>query len=349
MLQPFKLSGKFSGVSAVACALFLSACGPSGDAPATPDEASAPETEAAATEEQPAEVRRERAEILEEYEAALADARKTEGNGSPALWTLADEDTTIYMFGTVHILRPDVEWRTPEFEAAFDSADTLVLELDMESDAGKQAMARDFMSRGMYGDGRTLSNEISEGDLAVLTDALQPLGIPMAALDPMEPWMVAVNLSVIKLQQDGFDPNSGVEQKLIAEAREDGKSFGFLETASVQASIFDTLPEPVQAEYLYETALTLEDTTTMLDQVIEEWADGDVKGLGILVANPDTSGGEGIYDALFLDRNTSWVPQIEAMLDEPGTVFIAVGAGHLAGPDSVITMLRDKGHEIEGP
>lgn len=339
-----------AAASALAFSLVLSACGPSGDEPAPPE---APETVESADPEtaasEPEETRRDRQEILDEYHEALSQARETEGDGSPALWKLSDEDTTIYLFGTVHILRPDVEWRTPELETAFDSAEKLVLELDMESEAGQQAMARDFLSKGMYGDGRILSRQISESDLAVLMDALQPLGIPVAALDPMEPWMVAVNLSVLKLQQDGFDPNSGVEQKLIADAREDGKSFGFLETAAVQAGIFDTLPEPVQKEFLYETALTLDDTTTMLDQVIEEWADGDVTGLGILVANPDTSGGEGIYDALFLDRNASWVPQIEAMLDEPGTVFIAVGAGHLAGPDSVVTMLRDKGYEVEGP
>lgn len=324
----------------------LAACSPSSD---SPQPAEAPQVNDTPRAEETTPVRRERTEILEEYSESLEAARETTGDGDPALWTLSDEDTTIYLFGTVHILRPDLEWRTPEFEEAFDSADTLVLELDMESEEGQRAMARDFLQRGMYGDGRTLSGEISASDLEVVEDALQPMGIPVAALDPMEPWMVAVNLSVMKLQAEGYDPNSGVERVLIAEARKDGKDFGFLETAEVQANIFDTLPEDVQEEFLYETALTLEDSPDMLDQVIDEWADGDVEGLGILVANPDTSGGEGMYDALFLERNASWVPQIEAMLEEPGTYFVAVGAGHLAGPDSVVTMLRDKGYEVEGP
>ena len=328
----FRSSRFLAGLFTAALAATLPACSPSGS-----------------QEEEPTPVRRDRGDILAEYEASLEEARETTGSGSPALWTLSDEDTTIYLFGTVHILRPDLGWRTAEFEEAFDEADKLVLELDMESEEGQRAMARDFMQRGMYGDGRTLSGEISDADLDVVESALQPLGIPVAALDPMEPWMVAINLSVLKLQAEGYDPNSGVERVLIAEAREDGKEFGFLETAEVQANIFDTLPEDVQEEFLYETALTLEDAPAMLDQVIEEWADGDVEGLGVLVANPDTSGGEGIYDALFLDRNASWVPQIEAMLDEPGTIFVAVGAGHLAGPDSVITMLREKGYEVEGP
>lgn len=336
---------KYAGLAAAAAMAFaLAGCNP----PSTgSDEPTPAATDASSSTEQ-AE-RRNREDIIAEYEAALAEARETSGEGQPALWTLSDEDTTIYLFGTVHILRPDLDWRTPEFNTAFDSADTLVLEVDMESEAGQQAVMRDFVQRGLYGDGRTLSGQLSNEDLSVLETALEPLGLPIAALDPMEPWMVAVTLSVSQLQAEGFDPESGVEQVLIADARDDGKDFAFLETAAVQADIFDTLPEDVQKTFLYETALTLDESTLMLDQVVDEWADGDIEGLGTLVANPDTGGGEGIYDALFIKRNSSWVPQIEAMLDEPGTFFIAVGAGHLAGPDSVVTMLRDKGYEVEGP
>ncbi|WP_084399912.1 TraB/GumN family protein [Henriciella aquimarina] len=335
-------------LAALGLSLSVTACGPSGAPEDKAPAAEAPDTETPDTEPETAE-RRDKQEIIDEYETALEEARETEGPGHPALWEMSDEDTTVYLFGTVHILRPDVEWRTPDFNAAFESADTLVLELDMESEEGQKAVARDFMQRGLYGDGRTLSNELNDSDLSVITSALEPLGVPIAALDPMEPWMVAVNLSVMQLQQDGFDPNSGIERVLIAEAQEDGKSFDFLETAEVQANIFDTLPEPTQKTFLYETALLLDESSEMLDQVVDEWADGDVEGLGVLVANPDTGGGEGMYDALFVERNENWVPKIEALLDEPGTFFVAVGAGHLAGPDSVITMLREEGHEIEGP
>ncbi|MEQ9316251.1 MAG: TraB/GumN family protein [Henriciella sp.] len=345
MKKPLSHFARLAGASLVALA--LAACNPGSDAP----------TEAARTDDPAAssdsastnETRRGKDEIIAEYEEALAQARQTNGSGSPAMWTLSDEDTTIHMFGTVHILRPDLEWRTPEFEAALDEADTLVLELDMQSEEGMRAMARDFQQKGLYGDGRRLTTEIDADILQTMQTALEPLQLPPTVFDPMEPWMAAVTLSVLQLQNEGFDPESGVEKILIAEANADGKSFGYLETAEVQADIFDTMPEDVQEEFLYETALTLPETGRMLDQLVEEWADGDVEGLGVLVANPETSGGDGVYEAVFLNRNSKWVPQIEAMLDEPGTVFIAVGAGHLAGPDSVITMLRDKGYEVEGP
>lgn len=350
-----KLNTRILMGGAAALALVLSACGgPSdNDTAADPSVDAAVDTDGADTDTDTADetaARRTREDIIAEYDEALEAARATSGDGAPALWTLSDEDTTIHLFGTVHLMRPDLEWRTDAFDEKFNAADIVVLELDMESEEGQQAVARDFMSRGFYGDGRTLSSELSESDLEALETALAPLSLPVAALNPMEPWMAAINLSVLQLQKDGFDPNAGVEQILIADAKEGGKSFAFLETASDQGAIFDNLPEETQEAYLYETSLMLNDTSRMLDQVVDEWRDGDVEGLGTLVANPDTEGGDGIYDALFVERNQNWVPQIEAYLDDvEGTVFVAVGAGHLAGPDSVITMLRDKGYEVEGP
>ncbi|MGB3625033.1 MAG: TraB/GumN family protein, partial [Henriciella sp.] len=273
---------RLAGASLVA--LSLAACNPvddtATDTSAATDTGETPETASTGND------RRGKEEIIAEYEEALEEARETSGDGAPAMWTLSDEDTTIHMFGTVHILRPDLEWRTPEFEAAFESADTLVLELDMQSEEGMRAMARDFQRKGLYGDGRRLSTEVDEEVLDTLQTSLQPLGLPVTVLDPMEPWMAAVTLSVLQLQKEGYDPDSGVEKVLIAEANEDGKAFGYLETASVQADIFDTMPEDVQEEFLYETALTLSETSQMLDQLVDEWADGDVEGLGVLVANP---------------------------------------------------------------
>ncbi|MCZ4297321.1 TraB/GumN family protein [Henriciella marina] len=341
-----------SGLSAVALAA-LAACSPSGnDEAATSDEPAVVETGTGAEDTSPessAEYR-SRDELLAEFDEALELAQETNGDGSPAIWTMSDEDTTVHIFGTVHLMRPDLEWRTDEFTEKFNEADILVLELDMVSEEGQQAVARDFLSRGFYGDGRTLSNELPAPVLAAFESALAGLSLPVSAFDPMEPWMAAVNLSVLQLQSDGFDPNAGIEQILIADAEAAGKEFAFLETAADQAAIFDELPEDTQAAYLYETSITLGDTSRTLDQVVDEWRDGDVEGLGVLVANPDTGGGDSIYDALFVERNENWVPQIEGYLDDvKGTVFVAVGAGHLAGPDSVITLLRDKGHEIEGP
>jgi uncharacterized protein YbaP (TraB family) len=343
------------GASAVVLGLVLGVTG-CGNTTTESSESTAPAATTPQTPEVPAETssdlatRPTKAQLLARFDSALERAEETQGPGSPALWTLADEDTTIHIFGTVHLLRPDLEWRSDAIDQALDQADKIVFEVDMKSEAAQRAIATDFLARGMYADGRTLTEVLNDEDEAVISAAFDSLGVPMAAMNTFEPWMASVNLGVMQLVNDGYDPQSGVETVIEAEATAAGKSFGFLETISQQADAFDLLPEDEQISILYETALLLEESPRMLDLLVDEWADGDVTGIGALVANPEGYGfTDAAYQSLLVVRNTAWVPQIEAMLDEPGSVFIAVGAGHLAGPDSVITMLRDEGHTVEGP
>ena len=319
-------------------------------------ESTAPAVATPQTPEVPAEAnsdavtRPTKDQLLARFDTALEQAQETQGPGAPALWTLADEDTTIHIFGTVHLLRPNLEWRSDAIDQALDQADRIVFEVDMKSEAAQRAIATDFLARGMYSDGRTLTEVLNDEDEAVISEAFDSLGVPIAAMNTFEPWMASVNLGVMQLVNDGYDPQAGVETVIEAEAAAAGKSFGYLETISQQADAFDLLPEDEQISILYETALLLKESPRMLDLLVDEWADGDVTGIGTLVANPEGYGfTDAAYESLLVVRNTAWVPQIEAMLDEPGSIFIAVGAGHLAGPDSVITMLRDKGYTVEGP
>ncbi len=334
------------GISLLSLGLAVSACGGNntpadegGDTPATVD-----------ARDSSAIDRPTKDSLLAEFDAALDAARATHGPGAPAMWTMSDEDTEIHIFGTVHLLRPELDWRTEAFDEALSGADTIVFEVDMKSEAAQRAIATDFLARGMFQDGRTLKEVLPDADEAVISAAFDSIGVPIDAMNTFEPWMASVNLGVMKLVADGYDPNSGVENVIETEATEAGKSFDFLESISQQADAFDLLAEQEQVSMLYESALMLDESPQMLDLLVSEWADGDVVGIASLVASPDGVGlSDAFYDSLLVKRNRNWVPKIEAMLDEPGSVFIAVGAGHLAGPDSVITMLRDKGYEIEGP
>lgn len=325
-------------------ALTLTACG--GDQPAPTGDLET--SEATETVEAPERVSKE--EILARFEGTLEAAQATTGPGAPAMWTLSDEDTTINIFGTVHLLRPDLEWRTDALDQAIADADTIVFEVDMSSEEAQRAIATDFLARGMYQDGRTLQEVLNDEDEAVISAAFDSIGVPLVAMNTFEPWMASVNLGVMKLVNDGYDPNSGVETVIEAEGKAAGKSFAYLETISQQADAFDLLSEADQIEMLYESALLLDDTTRMLDLLVDEWADGDVAGIGALMADPEGYGfTEEAYDRLLVKRNEAWIPVIEEMLETPGSVLIAAGAGHFAGPDSVITMLRDRGYEVVGP
>jgi hypothetical protein len=291
-----------------------------------------------------------RANIAAAFEEAKAAAAETRGEGSPALWTLSDDDTTIHIFGTVHILRPELNWWTPAFEAAFEASDTLVFEVDLRSEEAQRSIMTDFMTRGMYDDGRTLTAVLDDEKEAVISAAFDSVNMPISAMNAFEPWMASINLSTMKMTSEGFDPEAGVESVLTEAALARGMTLGYLEKISDQADAFDNLSEETQIRMLYEAALMLDDSSKILDVLVDEWADGDIAGIGVLAASPDGTGfPDEAYDAVLTNRNKKWVPQIEAMLDEPGTVFIAAGAGHFAGPDSVITMLRDKGYTVTGP
>lgn len=322
---------------AMALLLGLSACGsePEGPAPSAQDEQARRAEQLAAQKAA--------------YEEALAAAQASRGAGEPALWTLSDEDTTLYIFGTVHLLRPDVDWRSDEIDAAFAEADTIVFEADVTSRAAASDMMKFISTEGMLEGGQQLTSLLSEVERAELQKALDHVGLPLGAVQAWRPWWAAVNLSVLQIKQEGYDPNAGVETVLDAEARAAGKSFAYLETIDEQLGRLANMPTDVQVDFLISSAESIEEGGDVLDTLVSEWVDGDVHGIGLLMSNPDMMGSAEVYEALLKSRNQIWVDKIEAMLDEPGTRLIAVGAGHLAGEDSVIAMLESRGHEVEGP
>ena len=281
--------------------------------------------------------------------AALAAAKASRGLGEPVVWVLSDADTTLYIMGTVHLLRPELDWRSDEIDAAMNAADTLVFEADVSSAEAGAEMMKFVREEGLFQNGGQLTNLLSDAETIELQAALDYVGLPLGAVQNMRPWFAAVNLSVMQMQKDGFDPNSGVEQVLIAEGKADGKSFAYLETVDDQLGRLARLPDDVQVDFLISSAESIDEGAAMLDALVEEWVDGDVNGLGLLLANPDMMGSDEVYDALLKERNETWAPQIAAMLETPGTRLIAVGAGHLAGDDSVIAMLRADGFEVAGP
>ena len=317
--------------------LALAGCGPKGTIESKPDPSPAAEREARAAERDA------------QYEAALAAARASHGAGEPAVWTLADDDTTIRLIGTVHLLRPDLAWRSEAVDAAFAEADTLVFEADVSSPEAAGEMMRFVSNHALFTDGRQLTSLLDDAEQAELQHALDYLGLPLGAIQTFRPWYAAVNLSVIQMQKDGFDPEAGVEQVLEREGKAAGKSFAYLESIDQQLGRFAALPDDEQVDFLISSVEAVEEGTEILDVLVEEWEDGDVAGLGVLMSNPEMMGSDAVYDALLKDRNADWVPKIEAMLEDPGTVLIAVGAGHLAGEDSVIEMLRARGHAVAGP
>jgi uncharacterized protein YbaP (TraB family) len=256
----------------------------------------------------------------------------------PALWVIKDEDTTIYLFGSIHVLKPGLGWFDDGVKTAFDSSDQLVLELVEPPAAEVQAL---FGKLAMDQQGKTLRSKMNDADRAVYDAAMGKLGIPAPAFDPFEPWAAGITLSLMAIQKAGYEPNSGVEKQLTAAAKVSKKPIIGLETAEFQLGIFDTLPEAEQITFLVETAKMIDDTNSMMEKMVNMWGSADTESLAQLMNEGMTS--PILYDALLTNRNANWAKWISAQMKKPGVTFIAVGAGHLAGPTSVQALLPDYG------
>jgi uncharacterized protein YbaP (TraB family) len=256
--------------------------------------------------------------------------------GGPALWAVSDDDTTIYLFGTIHALPKGLEWFEGPVADAFDRSGELVTEIDPALSA---SVSGEVAAMAALPKDQTVRGLMTPEKRAEFEAALTALGLPVNALDSYEPWYATINLAMLPLLKDGYGPDSGVEQVLIGKAK--GKKRGALETVQFQIGLFDAMPLDKQLEYLDETVEGLPELSGMLDQMVADWLAGDAEGLAVLM-NDEMSDAE-IYDRLLVARNKTWAEWIGNRLDQPGAVFVAVGAGHLAGKGSVQDQLAARG------
>lgn len=260
----------------------------------------------------------------------------------PALWAVRDGGTTVYLFGTVHMLRPDIRWFEGPVRTAFERSDTLVLELVMPPQAETQALL-DRLGR-TPGDPTVAALPAPEH--AKLEAALRGAGLAPQALDRDEPWLAALSLSLLPLQKLGYDDANGAEQVLQNAAQKAGKRVQGLETAAQQFGYFDHLSAAAQRRLLVDTLDGLPGTGANIDAMLAAWSKGDADALARLL-NADLAGNPELRDTLLLRRNRAWADWIATRMQAPGTVFVAVGAGHLAGDSSVLALLSRAGMKVE--
>lgn len=278
--------------------------------------------------------------VLAQSAPTAAPSATATVDADPAIWVVRDADTTIYLFGTVHALRPGLGWFDEAVADAFNASDEVVFEIPQNDDPA--AMQGLIARLGVAQDGRTLSSRLTEEQRATYTRAMQSVSMPVPAFDRLEPWVPGVLLSVIPLMQRGYDPNQGAERVLAAAAATAGKRVGALETAEQQLGFFDALPEAAQIKFLVEAAEQAVSTEDKMQTMMNLWAAGNADELGNVI-NAEMDDDAALRDALLTRRNANWTQWIRTRMDQPGTVFIAVGAGHLAGNDSVRSMLANAG------
>lgn len=282
------------------------------------------------------------AQAVEAAPAAAVAARavpQAEGAG-PALWVIRDADSTLYLFGTVHVLRPTTAWGSARVDAAFASADDIWFEISNPDD--QAALLPLIQQHGISPD-RPLSSLLTAEEMAALNAAAAGAGMNAAQLDVFRPWLAGLTLSVAPLVKAGYDPQSGVELILKGRADAAGKPIHGFETIDRQIGILAGMSEADQLSFLRSTLEAYGDATVELDEMVTAWATGDVATLERVAVDEMRAESPAVYEALLVKRNTDWAGQIQTLLAGSGTAFIAVGAAHLAGDDSVQEILADRG------
>ncbi|MEO6215544.1 MAG: TraB/GumN family protein [Sphingomonas sp.] len=259
----------------------------------------------------------------------------------PALWTVKRGDTTIYLFGTTHALKPEVTWFHGPVKAAFDQSQELVLEV-LEPDPARMAA---IVGAAMTSDTRPLIDRLPEKERPAYVQRLATYGLPPAAFDRFDPWFAMVNFSGLALRKAGYDTDLSCEHILLAAARNSGKALAGLETPEQQFGYFKSAPLPLQLESLVRLLDREDNTAEVVDNIARLWRGGDPEGVAAAMNAEFTS--PAFAKTIITDRNARWAQWIEARLTRPGIVFVAVGAGHLGGKDSVQAVLAQGGIKAE--
>ena len=273
---------------------------------------------------------------------------ETVKEGQPALWKLTgtkpEQQGTAYLFGTIHILPKDVNWRTPLLETALKESDRLIIEVLGLEDT--QNAARIFSKLAISPNQPKIETRVKPSLRDDLDAVIDKSNIPEFALNRMESWAAALSLASAQTNNLGLDSSEGVEKKLVAQFAEFKKPVEGLETIEQQLGYFDTLPETQQRDMLVSVVEDAGDTKSSFEKLFNAWISGDTEiiaelSTGGILEDPKTR------EKLLIARNQDWTEQLDKKLQSPGTSFVAVGAAHLVGSDAVQAMLEKRGYKIQ--
>ena len=272
-------------------------------------------------------------------------AAKAPSTAHPALWEVSDADTTIYLFGTIHLLPDDIRWRTAKFDQAVQGSEQLVVETIVDTKDPTKVMAAMASLAFNQPNLAPLAQRVSPAKRPALEAAIKKSGFPPQAFDRMESWAAAFILLGNQYREMHLKGDSGVEAVLRDTFTGEGKPIGELETNLEQFGFFDRLPAKAQQALLEGSIDDPKNADAEFSGMLSAWSKGDVQGIA-RTFDHDLSGSPELAQALIHQRNANWSKWIEKRMQQPGAVMIAVGAGHLAGRDSVIAMLQRDGYRV---
>jgi uncharacterized protein len=264
----------------------------------------------------------------------------------PAAWRVTGQSGgEVTLLGSMHVLRPSDHPLPPAIDGLIERADLIVMEIDLD-DVDATAQQRFILETAMLPQGTVLGDVVDDDVLRLVEQSMGELGVDLARLERFEPWFLAITMLDLGLRKIGFQAERGVEQYVLGRAQAAGKEIVGLETLEFQIGLFDALPPEQQQAMLEQTLGELDEGVAVLSEMVAAWREGELEGLSAELLD-EFAEFPGLFETVVTKRNKAWVPTLERMLADGRRHLVVVGALHLVGPDNVVELLTERGHDVD--
>lgn len=267
-------------------------------------------------------------------------------SAAPPIWKVTSPTATLYLFGTIHLMSADTDWRSPALDDAYGKATTMWFETDVASAGMAQTAQSLILQYGLDPD-HPLSSKLDTAHLAALKAALASLKAPDAALERFQPWVVSLMVMAAPMVKAGFDPKAGADIQLETAAAGDHKTVRTFETLEQQVRIFADMPQDAQVQMLDQTIDENAKTGDEIKAMQAAWLSGNLQRLGPLLIGEMKAKYPAFYTALIQRRNAAWVDALTPELVGPNVEMVNVGALHMIGPDGLPALLKARGFKVQ--
>jgi uncharacterized protein YbaP (TraB family) len=270
------------------------------------------------------------------------------GSGKLPLWKVTGENSTAYLFGSIHFAREDMYPLDPAVTTAFDESDTLVVEIDIAK-IDPTEMQQLMMSEGTYGAGESLSAQLSEDELSRLKSFIAERSFPFPLFDRFRPWLAAMMVTILEVQRLGFKTDLGIDMHFLKRAHEIEKPIYALESVDFQIRLLSGFSDEMHRLFLTQTIEQMAEIPKMVDELVAVWKSGDADALDRLLVQPQKNDERMVplFEKLLRDRNFTMTDKIRELMTSGGTWFVVVGAGHIIGKDGLVDLFeRDENFSV---
>jgi uncharacterized protein len=258
-----------------------------------------------------------------------------------SLWELHGKHNTVYLLGSIHVLRQSDYPLPPVMMDAYRDAKSVLMEVNLQEISSEQVQA-EMLGSAVLPEGKTLPGVLGSARYGRADVLAHEVGVELSLFDQFAPWFAAEAISQVQLTQLGFQPEAGIEMYFMERARNDGKSVAGLETVHDQIAVFQNMSLDTQAEYLVSSLEQAHDLPKEVDSMVRAWQRGDTQWFANQLKS-ELGQDPRLYDSVLVARNRKWVPKIEALLNDDKNYLVIVGTGHLVGQGSVIDLLKKDG------